>query len=49
MNNLFRVLFCFVIAAIVAISPDYARAIEPSGTLPVIYINTAGGVGVTST
>lgn len=49
MKDLFRVLFCFVIAAIVAISPDYARAIEPSGTLPVIYINTAGGVGVTST
>ena len=49
MKNTLLACYLFALAALSAICPICAQTIEPSGTLPVIYINTSGGEAVTST
>ena len=49
MKNTLLACYLFALAALSAICPICAQTIEPSGTLPVIYINTAGSEAVTST
>ena len=49
MNKFFRLAMRCAFAVIAAICAAAAFAVEPSGTLPVIYINTEDGMEITST